>query len=105
MIFLPRAAAPILWPLAHQYRHACFHNPAGIIPNKRLFSVYPAKGVDALLLCGILNSTYAALSKSQFGRWVGSEGNLDTEVIDVDMMLIPDPAMPLPGSSSESRPP
>jgi hypothetical protein len=87
----PGKPPPVLWPLAHQYRHVSFLNPSGVIPNKRLFSVYPADGIEAEALCGILNSTLVALSKSHFGRWVGSEGNLDTEVIDVNMMLVPDP--------------
>jgi type I restriction-modification system DNA methylase subunit len=89
----PGPPAPVLWPLAHQYRHMCFDNESGVIPNKRLFSIYPKPGIDPKAQCAILNSTIVALSKSQFGRWVGSEGNLDTEVIDVAMMLVPDPRL------------
>ena len=40
---------------------------------------------------GILNSTFAVLSKFQYGRPVGNEGNLKTEVVDVTMMPVPDP--------------
>ena len=45
---------------------------------------------NAELLWAALNSTVAALSKHQFGRAAGVEGNLKTEVVDVNMMLVPD---------------
>ena len=38
-----------------------------------------------------MNSTWVVLSKFQYGRPVGVEGNLKTEVVDVKMMLVPDP--------------
>ena len=38
----------------------------------------------------MLNSTITVLSKHQFGRAAGVEGNLKTEVVDVNMMLVPD---------------
>jgi hypothetical protein len=38
----------------------------------------------------MLNSTVVVLSKHQFGRAAGVEGNLKTEVVDVNMMLVPD---------------
>jgi len=42
-------------------------------------------------MAGILNSSWVVLSKFQFGRPVGVEGNYKTQVIDVNMMLVPDP--------------
>jgi hypothetical protein len=59
--------------------------------NCRLYEVYPDSSLDPLLLSAVLNSTIVALTKYLFGRQVGREGNLDTEVIDANMMLIPDP--------------
>ena len=41
-------------------------------------------------MCAVLNSTLVALLKFLYGRQVGREGNLDTEVIDTRLMLIPD---------------
>ena len=38
----------------------------------------------------MLNSTVTGLSKHQFGRAAGVGGNLKTEVVDVNMMLVPD---------------
>jgi hypothetical protein len=57
----------------------------------RLFDVWPATGVESRVLWAILNSSIVALTKTQFGRPAGIEGNLDTDVIDVQMMLVPDP--------------
>lgn len=87
----PNAPGAIFWPLAHQYRHIIPLNEKRIIPNKRLFDVYPDISINPTILCAVLNSTVVALTKTYFGRFVGREGNLDTEVSDAKMMLIPDP--------------
>jgi hypothetical protein len=42
---------------------------------------------DEIIKC----SAGVALSKHQFGRFMGREGNLKTEVVDARMMLVPDP--------------
>ena len=39
----------------------------------------------------ILNSTLVALTKIYFGRYAGTEGNLKTEVVDVNLLEVPDP--------------
>jgi hypothetical protein len=87
----PARPGDLLWPLAHQYRHIVPLNPKEIISNKRLFDVYPKEGIPATVLCAILNSTVVALLKYLYGRQVGREGNLDTEVVDARMMLVPNP--------------
>jgi methylase of polypeptide subunit release factors len=86
----PAKPGSLLWPLAHQYRHIVPLNPKGIISNKRLFDVYPRQQVEAKTLCAVLNSTVVALLKYLYGRQVGREGNLDTEVVDARLMLVPD---------------
>jgi hypothetical protein len=80
----------IFWPMAQQYRHIAPQNINNLICNHNLFDLTP-NGFEVELLTGILNSTWVVLSKFQFGRPVGVEGNLKTEVIDVNMMLVPDP--------------
>lgn len=84
-----RERAPILWPMAQQYKHIVPYNTDMLICNKRYYEVVVAG--DPLMYSGILNSTLVLLSKFQFGRPVGVEGHLDTEVLDVKMMLVPDP--------------
>ncbi|MGE0130176.1 MAG: class I SAM-dependent DNA methyltransferase [Blastocatellales bacterium] len=86
----------MFWPMASQYRHVIAINSHNFICNHNLFDVIAAQGVDQDLLAAMLNSTIAALFKHQFGRLMGREGNLKTEVIDVKMMLVPDPRQATP---------
>jgi hypothetical protein len=37
------------------------------------------------------NTHFVRRSKNQFGRWAGTESTLKTEIIDVNMMSVPDP--------------
>lgn len=85
----------LFWPMAQQYKHNIPLNESNLICNHRLFDIF-THDYDPLLIGGILNSTWAVLSKYQYGRPVGVEGNLDTEVIDVKMMLVPDPRKAAP---------
>ena len=80
----------LFWPMAQQYKHVIPINERQLICNHNLFDVTP-KSVEAETLAGILNSTWVILSKLLYGRPVGVEGNLKTEVVDVKMMLVPDP--------------
>jgi hypothetical protein len=42
------------------------------------------------LLAAVLNSTLVGLVKIYFGRYAGTEGNLKTEVVDVNLLEVPD---------------
>jgi hypothetical protein len=86
----PRARGDVLWPMAQQYRHVVPFNNRELLANHNLFDVHAGTGVDARVLCGVLNSTLIAMHKHLFGRWAGTEGNLKTEVIDVKMLPVPD---------------
>lgn len=81
--------SPILWPKAHQYRHIIPINQDKFVPNCRMYDLFLEPHVDPELLGGVLNSSLVALLKFLFGRPVGREGSLDTEVVDVNMMLVP----------------
>jgi len=83
--------AQMFWPMAQQYRHLVALNQDKMPANHNLFDVWPQEVADCRLLWGILNSTVVALCKHQFGRPAGIEGSLKTEVVDVKMMLVPDP--------------
>jgi len=78
------------WPKAQQYKHAVPLNSADLQANCNLYDLFPAEGVNGKALAAVLNSSLVILSKHQFGRPVGVEGNLKTEVVDVSMMLVPD---------------
>ena len=82
--------ADMFWPMAQQYRHAVPVNKDSLPANHNLFDLWSLDSGSTRLLWAVLNSTVAVLSKHQFGRAAGVEGNLKTEVVDVNMMLVPD---------------
>ncbi|HEY1343177.1 MAG TPA: N-6 DNA methylase [Bryobacteraceae bacterium] len=81
------------WPMAQQYRHIIAGNPERLICNHRLFDVASNRLADMeqRTLVAILNSTLVGLFKTFYGRYTGTEGSLDTEVIDVRLVDVPDP--------------
>ena len=82
--------APLVWAKSQQYRHVAPLNRDGLAVNSNLYDVWPLDSVRTDLLWAVLNSTVTVLAKHQFGRSAGVEGNLKTEVVDVNMMLVPD---------------
>lgn len=78
------------WPKAQQYKHVIPLNSANLQANCNLYDLFPIGSVQGKALTAVLNSTLVLLAKHQFGRPVGVEGNLKTEVVDVSMMLVPD---------------
>lgn len=91
----------VLWCKAHQYRHIVWLNSHKLIANCRLYDIFTQSDYDEAVLCALLNSTFVALSKAFYGRYVGREGNLDTEVLDVRMMIIPNPQTASPDVSKK----
>jgi type I restriction-modification system DNA methylase subunit len=83
----------LFWPMAQQYRHIIAINSRNLICNHNLFDVFVPNDIKTEVLAAVLNSTVVALSKHQFGRIMGREGNLKTEVVDVKMMLVPSPQL------------
>jgi len=81
----------LFWPKSQQYKHAIPVNEAQLQCNCNLYDITLPTDIDPYVMAGVLNSTITVLSKYQFGRPVGVEGNLKTEVIDVNMMSIPNP--------------
>ena len=82
--------ADMFWTKSQQYRHVVPLNKDQLPANCNLYDLWVLDTTLIELLWATLNSTVAALSKHQFGRAAGVEGNLKTEVVDVNMMLIPD---------------
>ena len=83
--------AQMFWSKTQQYRHVVPWNEERLPGNCNLYDVWVEPGVDPRVLWATLNSSVIALSKHQFGRPAGVEGALKTEVVDVNMMLVPDP--------------
>jgi len=81
----------LLWSQAWGFRHLVPEIGMGLTANKRMFRVTPGPGTDLELLGAVLNSTWAAAWKYQFGRYTGQEGYFDTDVIAAQQLLVPDP--------------
>jgi type I restriction-modification system DNA methylase subunit len=82
-----------LWPMAQQYRHIIPANPDRLICNHNLFDLSSDQLTkkEQLVLVAVLNSTLIGLFKTFYGRFAGTEGNLKTEVLDVNLIDVPDP--------------
>ncbi len=81
------------WPKSQQYRHIIAANPEKLICGNNLYDI-SADGLSPAQqtsLIAILNSTLIGLFKTFYGRFAGTEGNLKTEVVDVNLLEVPDP--------------
>ncbi|GAH32140.1 unnamed protein product, partial [marine sediment metagenome] len=88
----------LFWPMSQQYKHVIPLNINNMLCNANLYNIHLPASVDPPTMAGILNSSWVVLSKFQFGRPVGVEGNYKTQVIDANMMLVPDPGKGTPSS-------
>lgn len=81
------------WSKAQQYRHIIPANPERGICNCNLYDVASDQlsTREQKALVGVLNSTLVGLFKTFYGRFAGTEGNLKTEVVDVNLLEVPDP--------------
>lgn len=80
----------VLWSMTHKYRHIAPSNPELLICNHRLFAVRAKEKRFRSALSALLNSTLVAFFKHYYGRYAGMEHTLDTEVVDVNMLPVPD---------------
>ncbi|MBL8824675.1 MAG: SAM-dependent DNA methyltransferase [Planctomycetia bacterium] len=81
------------WPKSQQYRHIIPANPKELVCNCNLYDLGARElnKQDQQVLVAIINSTLIGLFKTFYGRYAGTEGNLKTEVIDVNLIEVPDP--------------
>ncbi|MCL5105397.1 MAG: N-6 DNA methylase [Armatimonadetes bacterium] len=86
----------VLWSMTQRYRSVIPFNGRRFICNKRLFNIRIEDQTMDRLLCATLNSTPVALSRYCFGRIQGGDPVIETEVVDVKMMLVPDPRRATP---------
>jgi len=77
----------LFWAKSHQYRHCAPANPQQYLANCNLYTV---EAEDSECAAAVLNSTVGLLAKQLYGRPVGVESNLKTEIVDVNMMPVPD---------------
>jgi len=83
-----------IWPKGQQYRHLVINNPDGLVANCRLYDVAAhSPEIDPLVLTAVLNSTLTGLWRSFYGRYTGTEGAMETMVVDALMIEVPNPAL------------
>ncbi len=97
-------AGHLIWPKSQQYRHVVVDNSNRVIVNCNLYDVTVSDpACNSSLLVAVLNSTLVALTKIYFGRYAGTEGNLKTEVVDVNLLDVPDPRQAAPDVAAKLR--
>lgn len=89
----------LVWSKSQHYRHVVVYNQHGLIVNCNLYdvTVEDEKRRPPDVVAAVLNSTLVAWLKIYGGRYAGTEGNLKTEVVDVNMLQVPDPSSAEPG--------
>ncbi|MCI0541191.1 MAG: SAM-dependent methyltransferase [Verrucomicrobiales bacterium] len=83
----------LIWSKSQQYRHIVVFNQNRLIVNCNLYDLTVLDDAEPSveILAAVLNSTLVGLIKFYFGRFAGTEGNLKTEVVDVNLLEVPDP--------------
>ena len=89
------------WTKSQRYRHIVPINEQNYITNCNLYDISTKELKHATVLGAILNSTIMVLIKHQFGRTMGGDPLLKTEVSDVKMMLVPDARLVSPEIKSK----
>jgi Eco57I restriction-modification methylase/restriction endonuclease TaqI-like protein len=80
-----------IWPKIQKYRHVIVYNKNRLIVNCNLYDVTVVdEKCSPEILAAVLNSTLVCLFKFYFGRYAGTEGTLKTEVVDVNLLEVPD---------------
>jgi hypothetical protein len=79
------------WPKGQQYRHMLIANPDGFPCNCRLYELTALGEYDTLAFTAVLNSTIVALWRNFYGRYTGTEGALETMVLDTRLIDVPSP--------------
>lgn len=82
-----------LWTKTQKYRHIVPYNPERLVSNCRLYDVtaFDMSHDEEIAFMAILNSTLVGLFKHFYGRYAGTEGTLDTEIVDALMIELPSP--------------
>jgi hypothetical protein len=83
----------LLWPMFQQYRHLIPINPNRYVANNNLTDVHLDGLTKAEQQCfaAVANSTLVSLWKTFYGRYAGTEGNMQMKLIDLVLVEIPDP--------------
>jgi hypothetical protein len=84
--------APLIFPSKVGERWLVALNRAGLFEDKKLYGVFPDRGVPALLLWALLNSTWARYyAETTCRQMTGAQAIADIDVAVAEQILLPDP--------------
>jgi len=87
-----RRPAPLILPSKVGERWLVAVNRAGVFEDKKLYGVYPRRGVSLRLLAALLNSTWARYyAEVTCRQMTGAQAIADIDVAVAAQLLIPDP--------------
>jgi SAM-dependent methyltransferase len=84
--------APLIFPSKVGERWLVALNRARVFEDKKLYGVFPARGVSALVLAALLNSTWARYyAEVTCRQMTGAQAIADIDVAVAEQILLPDP--------------
>ncbi len=87
-----RKPAPLLFPSKVGERWLVALNRARVFEDKKLYGVFPARGVSAEVLAALLNSTWARYyAEVTCRQMTGAQAIADIDVAVAERILLPDP--------------
>jgi hypothetical protein len=87
-----RKPAPLLFPSKVGERWLVALNRARVFEDKKLYGIFPARGVSELALAALLNSTWARYyAEITCRQMTGAQAIADIDVAVAEQILIPDP--------------
>lgn len=87
-----RKPAPLIFPSKVGERWIIALNRARVFEDKKLYGIFPRKGVSAAALAALLNSTWARYyAEVTCRQMTGAQAIADIDVIVAERILLPDP--------------
>ncbi|HJQ70109.1 MAG TPA: N-6 DNA methylase [Blastocatellia bacterium] len=87
-----RRPAPLIFPSKVGERWVVAINRDGVFEDKKLYGVFPRKGVSTAVLAALLNSTWARYyAELTCRQMTGAQAIADIDVIVAERILLPDP--------------
>jgi Eco57I restriction-modification methylase len=84
--------APLIFPSKVGERWVVALNRAGVFEDKKLYGIFPSRGVPELTLAALLNSTWARYyAEITCRQMTGAQAIADIDVAVAEQILIPDP--------------
>ena len=84
--------APLIFPSKVGERWVVALNRARVFEDKKLYGVFPSRGVSALALAALLNSTWARYyAEVTCRQMTGAQAIADIDVSVAEQILLPDP--------------